>query len=45
MFKLVFLVILWLFLVAVITVAALGYFRRRAELEHEETMFFLKKRD
>ena len=39
MFKLVFLIILWLFLVTVITVAALGYFRKKAELEHEETMY------
>ncbi|QIR31243.1 hypothetical protein M1M18_gp057 [Halorubrum virus Serpecor1] len=42
MFKVVFLIILWLFLVAVITVAAFGYFRRKAELEHEETMYEMK---
>ena len=42
MFKLVFFVILWLFLVTVVTVVAFGYFRRKAELEHEETMYEMK---
>ncbi|AGM11051.1 hypothetical protein HCTV-8_gp73 [Haloarcula virus HCTV-8] len=42
MFKVVFLILLWLFLVTVVTVVAFGYFRRQAELEHEETMYELK---